>query len=589
MKTIKIAGTGLVLGAVAAGMLAIAAPASAATPAFEPDPNASLGSITFYNAAGHVITGGNDLNHLFDYAVASTPSSRTTNTATAVFAFPDHTKPDSSTWFKSNATGATTYPNTSAPAPINAQNNPTATATASDANLAAQLSTATLDQTAGYVNIVQIQLHDSGTGLGNGYQQKPFWATDIQFDKAAGTWQQVYPAPVSSSVSAITANPASPAPAGTTSVSLSATVTASDGSHPAGSVHLFNGSTDLGAATFTASTGAITDTATVADNGSYNYSYVFTPSGSVTGSTSPTLAYTVNGPAQATTTVVSGPTSTTVGTAVTIHADVKKSSDLSALPAGAGTVQFKVNGVNSGSPVPLTATGADFQYNPSGAGSATITATFTPTDSTKYVASSDNTGVTVTATNPAYAPAPQNMTVTVPQGTLVISTPYTVANPFKLGTMQLNSTGTLYNASAPFGDPNAPAAADPGNLGSTALSSYPAGTTANGVTITDTRAHSQGWTASAQTTDFTNPSLSTAIDGNNLTFTNVTPKYLTGNNLQAGDVTTNAINNFKTAKKAFATTAKGPGTVDITGVFNLTAPTSTLPGDYTATVTFTVA
>ena len=589
MKTIKIAGAGLVLGAMAAGMLAIAGPASAATPAFEPDPNASLGSITFYNAAGQVITGGNDLSHIFDYAVASTPSSRTTTNAQAIFAFPDHTKPDSSTWFKSAATAATPYPNTSAPAPVSAQNNPTTTATATDANLAAQLSTATLDQTAGYANIVQIQLHDSGAGLGNGSQAKPFWATDIQFDQAAGTWQQVYPAPVSSSVSAITANPTSPAPAGTTSVTLSATVTASDGSHPAGSVHLFDGTTDLGAATFTASTGAITDTATVADNGAYSYSFVFTSSGSVTGSTSPTLAYTVNGPAQATTTVVSGPTSTTVGTAVTIHADVKKSSDLSALPAGAGSVQFKVNGTNAGNPVPLTATGADFQYNPAGAGSATITATFTPTDSSKYVASSDTTGILVTASAPTYAPDPQNVTVTIPQGTLVISTPYTAANPFKLGTMQLNDTGTLYSASAPFGDPAAPAAGDPGNLGSTAVPNYPAATTGNGVTITDTRANSQGWTASAQTTDFTNPSLSTVIDGNNLTLTNVTPKYLTDNNLQAGDVATNSISNFKTTKKAFASTAKGPGTVDITGTLNLTAPTSTLPGDYTATVTFTVA
>jgi len=69
-------------------------------------------------------------------------------------------------------------------------------------------------------------------------------------------------------------------------------------------------------------------------------------------------------------------------------------------------------------------------------------------------------------------------------------------------------------------------------------------------------------------------------------FTGVTPKYIAGNAIQSG-VVTNDITAFKT-KKAFATTTKGPGTVDITGTMTLTAPTSTKPGLYTATVTFTI-
>lgn len=591
MKSWKSTVAGLsALAAAAGSALLLATPAGAVTTpstAITNDPNASAGYLTFYDAAGQVITGGNDLGHLFDYAAASTAGRTGTTKATVYFAFPDSTKPNSTTWFRSQRTASTTFPNTTAPAPVNALTTPVATATASDANLAALLPTTTQDHSAGYDGILQIRLYDSGPGISQ--VSSPFWASDIFYDAAAGTWQQVFPSVATTAISAITATPASPAPSGTTSVSLAATLTASDASHPAGAVELFDGATDLGPATFDAASGAISATAAVADSTAYAFRFVFTPSAAVVGSTSPVLNYSVAGPAVATTTVLSGPTTTTTGTAVTIHADVYRQGTTTRLPAGAGSVQFKIDGTNAGGPVSLTAGGADFLFNPSAAGSNTVTASFTPADPANYVASADTAGVTVVTTAPAYAPSPADLTVTVPQGTLVISTPYTVQNPFKLGTMTLNPQGTLYSASAPFGDPNAPAAADPGSLGTAAVSGpYPAATTANGVTITDTRAGSTGWTASAQVTDFTNPSLSTVIPGNNLTFTGVTPKYLSGNALQAGDVLTNDITAFSSVKKAFATTVKGPGTVNITGVLGLTAATSTLPGDYTATLTFTI-
>ncbi|MCW2523369.1 MAG: hypothetical protein JWO63_1704 [Frankiales bacterium] len=110
-----------------------------------------------------------------------------------------------------------------------------------------------------------------------------------------------------------------------------------------------------------------------------------------------------------------------------------------------------------------------------------------------------------------------------------------------------------------------------------------------GITITDTRPASSGWEASAQTTDFIGPiGVRTTIDGNGLSFADVTPSYISGNNLAAGSVHTNSIDHFRSAKKTFATTTAGPGTVDISGLLQLLAPTSTLPGDYTATITFTV-
>jgi hypothetical protein len=156
------------------------------------------------------------------------------------------------------------------------------------------------------------------------------------------------------------------------------------------------------------------------------------------------------------------------------------------------------------------------------------------------------------------------MMVDVPAGTLVISTPYTADNPFELGTLLLNSTGTGLFASAPFGGMGA-------------------------LTITDSRPDSPGWTAAAQTTDFVGAfGNGTPIDGNNLSFTDVLPSYLPGNALADGSVLTSPIDHFKDARKAFASTTEGPGTVGITGELGLTAPTSTEPGRYTATITFTV-
>ncbi|MCW2524850.1 MAG: hypothetical protein JWO63_3185, partial [Frankiales bacterium] len=352
---------------------------------------------------------------------------------------------------------------------------------------------------------------------------------------------------------------------------------------------------DLGPATLDAATGAITATATVANSTSYNYTFVFTPTGNYNPSTSVALPYSVNGPAAVTTTTVSGPTATTVGSAITLHADVKSGSPATAVPAGAGSVQFAVDGTNVGSPVPVTATGADFSYSPTAVpstGSANVTATFTAAAGQNYSASVDITGVTVAVTAPAYNPDPQTVVVTVPTGTLVISTPYTAANPFNLGSMALNAAGTGLSASAPFGSPEttAPGATDPGAIPAGTTGTPAAALTNNGVTITDTRPGSTGWTASAQTSNFDGPGANaTPIPGDNLSFTGVTPKYVSGNALQTGSVTTNDITAFHTAKKSFATTTHGPGTVDIYGNLGLTAPTSTLPGLYTATVTFTIA
>jgi hypothetical protein len=635
MKPIKALVAGAALAVVAGGSVLLANPASAAAPGWEPDANGGgYGTISFYDAAGNQVSGGNNLSHLFDYAVASSNGDPAQfHKANILFAFPDHANPTSS-WFAVNASTATNYP-VASPASIAAAGTevPVANPNAGEANLSAALGAGTADTTPGYANVMQIRLVQSGNDLG-------YWTADISYDTVNHTWSQVYPVlpAATATTTTVSASPASPQLQGTNVTFTGHVVPASGPAPTNGSVKFFDGATQIGTTQpFTGSDVSVSTTTLSVATHSITAQYL--PAGiAFAGSTSAPISYKVNGPAAATTTVLSGPTTANVGDTLTIHADVKSGAPATAVPASAGAVQFAVNGTNSGSPVALGTSGANFSYTPSAAGSATITADFVSADTAAYTNSSDTTGVTVVTSAASYNPDPQNTEVGVPAGTLVISTPYTVANPFRLGTMVLNSAGTGYSTSAPFGVPaaTAVAATDPGTLGSTALapawaqatayttgqkvsylgaiyaassahtsgsdfntdlsagkwtvSSYGSAATTNGVTITDTRAGSAGWIAYAQTSDFTNPSLSTLIPGDNLTFTGVTPKYLAGNALQAGSVNPHDITGFGPVggKKRFADTTQGPGTVNISGVMGLTAATSTKPGLYTATVTFTV-
>ena len=261
---LAIAGAGLFLATGAAQA------AGTVVPAITGDPNAANGTISFYDASGNQITSGPLSSPFAAYAVASSATARTgTTKATLFVATPDHTKANSLQWFNQQLTAASTWPLAGAPAGVSAAEGtgvPAVAIAAGDGDLAGAFAGAVNDPTTGYDHIMQVRMEDSGAGKAAG---APFWQADLWIDTTAGTWTQVYPVPapkVNTSVSAITASPVSPAPQGTTSVALSATLSAADSSHPGGSVDLFNGATDLGAASLNAATGAITATATVADS-----------------------------------------------------------------------------------------------------------------------------------------------------------------------------------------------------------------------------------------------------------------------------------------------------------------------------------
>ena len=176
-----------------------------------------------------------------------------------------------------------------------------------------------------------------------------------------------------------------------------------------------------------------------------------------------------------------------------------------------------------------------------------------------------------------------SFSTTVPVGALTISTPYHAANPFDLGNMVLNPTGTRFEASARF-----PKLADPQ------------------IHITDTRAGQLGWTAYVTATNFAGPGTA-AINAQNLALTGVTAVYTPGDALQAPAVSTFDV--LSTAGTVYAPAASGTdgfagppakkfvstsagasvGTVNVFGQLTLKAPASTPAGLYTSTVTFTIS
>lgn len=130
--------------------------------------------------------------------------------------------------------------------------------------------------------------------------------------------------------------------------------------------------------------------------------------------TSNTVAVTVN--AIVTSVTVSAPSPRQFGQETTLTATVTPST-------APGTVQFKLNGVNFGSPATVNNGTATIQWTPSGTGTVALTASYT-SGSTNYLSDPDSNSVdivvnpatvtvTVTASSPVTVNTPQTLSVTV--------------------------------------------------------------------------------------------------------------------------------------------------------------------------------
>jgi hypothetical protein len=577
MKRTLTSVAALAVATVASGGLLVGLAGSAAAasgPPWEPDGN-SVGSLTFYDAAGNPITGGSVNDSPLAAYVQGSSTIAAGDVKATLLAYTPVLGQVPGQWQGEALSSSTNHPNASAPAPLNSSPLPLVTGGSGDESVATYVTDFPNNDTSadGYAGLYQLRLKTSG-GSSHGGLTTQYDSVDIQV--TGSTWSVVYPAPVATATTTtLTTTPPSPVVAGT-SVTLNAAISPA----VAGTVQFEDGTTDIGTPQ-TVTAGAASITTSTLSVGAHTLHAVFTPTSSAYAGSTGDDSFTVTAaPAAQTNTALSvNPSSAPAFTAVTLTATVTKASDSSALPSGSGNVKFFDNGTTLLGTVAVGTGGvATLNYSEFATGDHSITAQFVPSDSSVY-ATSTSLAIPFTATAPTSTPDQQTVDVNIPAGTLTITTPYDVANPFELGTAVLDPNGAKFTASAPFGS-----AANPGQ----------------GVTVTDTRAGEQPWTASATVTDFTDGS-SDVINGQNLAFTGVTPSYIANNALQSGvnttDVTSGAVygpndpgsDGLKGGPHEFATTANGDGEVNIYGLLSLAAPSSTPAGEYTATLTFTIA
>ncbi|MGW5240173.1 Ig-like domain-containing protein [Monashia sp. NPDC004114] len=379
---------------------------------------------------------------------------------------------------------------------------------------------------------------------------------------SATSWTGYLPSlPATSTTVAVSPNPATTGQ----NVTLTANVTKGDPSQVApltGSVEFFDGALSLGTSAIDASGQATLAKAFAAGSRSITAKYL--GDSGYSGSTSAAVTLTVNAApaADTTATLSASPLAGAAYQTVSFSGTVANTSSPAVIPVGA--CDFYDGSQKVGS-APVSATGAcTFAAATFGAGAHTFSMKFVPADASVFK-SATSADVAATFDAPTATPDEQSIVVTVPAGNLSIFTPYTPANPLNLGDMVLAANGSSYSASAPF----------------------------DKVTVTDTRAGNPGWAASLLRADFVGANPADKIDAKYSGFVGVAPSYISGNAVQSINVTDVPANDpaYVAAPAQFAQALPGHGTgsVDIKGNFVLKdVPTSTKPGLYTTTVTFTV-
>lgn len=588
-----------------------ATPALAAAPPYEPDAN-SLGRVVFYDAQGHVLTGGSNLQHIADYVATTTADTTGSTKATFFFAAPDHNQPDTSQWATFDQSLSTTYPNASAPAPIKGPGftNPVVTLGSGDADFADTVGGVAQDTTTGYANIFQVRVYSTKSS-------PKYWESDIQVNQATGTWQVVDPS-IATTTTSISGNPAGGSSSPGTlitpgsSLPLSATVAPAKN----GTVQFFDGTTAVGSPqTVTTSNGTATVTDTPAA-GNHSYSAVFTPDGGteVVGSASPTIFYQAKNLFATHVALSVNPASAPQYSNAVLTADITN-DNTNAAAGNVGTVTFTATPSGGGAATTLgtqsTNDGTAGEYKLSysvtlAQGDYNLNASFAPSDTADYApsATAAPTAFTVTAAQCPGSPANQdpsspyfgaaagqfptcsntaNIEVTVSPGSLTISTPYTSSNPFVLPVMKLNPAGTLLSSSAAF-----PSAGQ-----------Y--------ITVTSTLAGDPNWTVSVTASDLVGQaSTSHVINGENVGLTagalangassSLDPKFpgsvaFTDNAAAPGATPSDTGSaGLKNGPHTFAVSSGGGnGTAQMTGTLTVNAPTQTVADTYDGTIVFSVA
>jgi hypothetical protein len=224
--TRRLRSVSLILAGLAVAF-AITAAATDPPPGWEPEANV-LGTITFYDAAGTPLTGGLLNDHpLAAYAAASS-AGRTGDSLAQIKVFTPQVGVVPQLWTGDSLTGAVTYPNKAAPAPVAQLTVPVVSSTKSDLSLSDYIGEFpnTLTDPA-YANLYEIRLYTSGPGVN---QNIAYFRVDVVVD--AVSWRVVYPPPGGggpTTTPPTTTAPTTTSPTTTSPTTTSPTTTPTDG------------------------------------------------------------------------------------------------------------------------------------------------------------------------------------------------------------------------------------------------------------------------------------------------------------------------------------------------------------------------
>jgi Bacterial Ig-like domain (group 3) len=291
-------------------------------PPWEPDTNA-VGTITFFDSSGTQITSGSITDApLAAYAVGSALPRAGDTHSVLEFAQPNPLSSDPLNWTAAGITAlATTFPVTGAGVPTDISsldaNHPVNKGAANDASL--QQDIAELPNTgpsgdsfdgsigcaysahpAGCTNATYQNLYQLRMVTTNGSSNTiAYDDADILLNPTTGVWSQVYPAPpvaTNSTTTTLAVTPSTSSLQGA-SVTLTASIMASDASSPAGSVQFQDNGANLGTpvtVNTTGETAVLTTSKLLPGHHSLTASFVATDTVNYGPSTSTAVSYRVN-------------------------------------------------------------------------------------------------------------------------------------------------------------------------------------------------------------------------------------------------------------------------------------------------------
>lgn len=539
------------------------------SPPYPSDPN-NVASLTIFDATtGAVVTSGSNSTALSNYYFVSSTDFNPGHTKAIVQGFLAEAGKAPGAFSGQNLGAATTYPVTTAPAPVSSITTPTAKGgtTSSFGSLASTYPN-TAPSTSDFYQLYQLRVVTTFPTP----QSTSYAYADIAIDPTSGTWHQLAPTGVTAPIppaapgkpTAVAGNTTADVTVPAVSGATSYTVTSSPGgftvSGASGPFH-FTGLTNGTPYTFTA-------TATNANGTS--------PASVASDPVTPAAPVPTSSTALAVTTSSSGYTDTPYTFTATV------SSAGAPTQVDNGSVSFYDNGSTTPLGTVAGTTGGQYVLSATvAAGSHSVVAKFTPNDPTAIQASQSAPATFAAQDKPQGACTDpksvctdtQNIQTTVPVGTLVINTPYTSASPLVLPTMALTPTGDLLTTSATFAD----------------------------IKVTDTRSGNLPWTAKAQSSDLTdgtghangvinsqNVGLTGLATTGSTNYTGTTAFFDNAAAVGVAPGTTGSLGLGGPTAHTIATSTNGLGTVVMAGTLTIKAPTSTEAGTFAGTVVFTV-